>query len=181
MANVNGVLQVKMRGQRRQVIGIVIHVVTVAHLSGPAMASAVMRYDAIAVLEEEQHLRVPVIGRQRPAMAEHNGLTFTPVLIVDLRPVFGCNCTHLTTSLPVLLPPGIVSKRRDSSYRSGRSPDWIKSKNPACAAREAGGRGGLGPLMQQREFANLTASDTNMSTRPPSPSGNGSRTRLVRP
>jgi bifunctional non-homologous end joining protein LigD len=29
---------------------------------------------------------------------------------------------------------GIVSKRRDSGYRSGRSPHWIKSKNPACAA-----------------------------------------------
>ena len=29
---------------------------------------------------------------------------------------------------------GIVSKRRNSSYRSGLSPDWIKSKNPACAA-----------------------------------------------
>jgi bifunctional non-homologous end joining protein LigD len=34
---------------------------------------------------------------------------------------------------------GIVSKRKDSPYRSGRSPHWIKSKNPACAAvkREA--------------------------------------------
>jgi bifunctional non-homologous end joining protein LigD len=34
---------------------------------------------------------------------------------------------------------GIVSKRRDSTYRSGRSPDWLKSKNPACEAvrREA--------------------------------------------
>ena len=34
---------------------------------------------------------------------------------------------------------GIVSKRRDSRYRSGRSLDWIKSKNPACPAvkREA--------------------------------------------
>jgi ATP-dependent DNA ligase len=34
---------------------------------------------------------------------------------------------------------GIVSKRRDSPYRSGRSPDWIKSKNPAGPAvkREA--------------------------------------------
>ena len=29
---------------------------------------------------------------------------------------------------------GIVSKRRNSPYRSGQSPDWIKSKNPACAA-----------------------------------------------
>jgi bifunctional non-homologous end joining protein LigD len=34
---------------------------------------------------------------------------------------------------------GIVSKRRDSRYRSGRSLDWLKMKNPACAAvtREA--------------------------------------------
>jgi ATP-dependent DNA ligase len=29
---------------------------------------------------------------------------------------------------------GIVFKRKASSYRSGRSPDWLKSKNPACAA-----------------------------------------------
>jgi bifunctional non-homologous end joining protein LigD len=34
---------------------------------------------------------------------------------------------------------GIVSKRRNSPYRSGRSPDWIKNKNPA-APGEAGGR-----------------------------------------
>src|SRR5207245_4327960 len=34
---------------------------------------------------------------------------------------------------------GIVSKRKDSAYRSGRSPDWLKMKNPARAAvkREA--------------------------------------------
>ena len=28
---------------------------------------------------------------------------------------------------------GIVSKRKDSAYRSGRSPDWLKSNNPACS------------------------------------------------
>ena len=34
---------------------------------------------------------------------------------------------------------GIVSKRRNSPYRSGRSLDWIKSKNPNAPAvrREA--------------------------------------------
>ena len=34
---------------------------------------------------------------------------------------------------------GIVSKHKDSRYVSGRSPHWIKLKNPACAAvkREA--------------------------------------------
>jgi len=32
--------------------------------------------------------------------------------------------------------------RTISPYRSGRSPDWLKSKNPACEAvrREAEGR-----------------------------------------
>src|SRR5215471_8839282 len=34
---------------------------------------------------------------------------------------------------------GIVSKRKDSGYRSGRSPDWLKMKNPTALAvkREA--------------------------------------------
>jgi bifunctional non-homologous end joining protein LigD len=34
---------------------------------------------------------------------------------------------------------GIVSKGRDSPYRSGRSRDWVKSKNPDAPAvrREA--------------------------------------------
>jgi bifunctional non-homologous end joining protein LigD len=34
---------------------------------------------------------------------------------------------------------GIVSKRKNSLYRSGRSAHWLKMKNPACAAvkREA--------------------------------------------
>ena len=29
---------------------------------------------------------------------------------------------------------GIVAKRRDRPYRSGRSPDWIKVKNPTAPA-----------------------------------------------
>jgi ATP-dependent DNA ligase len=29
---------------------------------------------------------------------------------------------------------GIVSKRKDSAYRSGRSPDWLKMKNAAAPA-----------------------------------------------
>jgi ATP-dependent DNA ligase len=38
---------------------------------------------------------------------------------------------------------GIVhlSKRKTSTYRSSRSPDWLKSKNPECeAVRRGGGR-----------------------------------------
>jgi hypothetical protein len=50
--------------------------------------------DAIALFEEEQHLRVPVIGRQRPAVAEHDGLTLAPVLVENLNTVFGRDDRH---------------------------------------------------------------------------------------
>jgi ATP-dependent DNA ligase len=43
---------------------------------------------------------------------------------------------------------GIVSKRKDSMYRSGRSPDWLKMKNPAArqvVKREAEEDWGPGP------------------------------------
>ena len=58
------------------------------------MAAPVVGDDAIAVLEEEQHLRVPIIGRQRPAVAEDDGLPLAPVFVVDLRAVLRCNRTH---------------------------------------------------------------------------------------
>jgi ATP-dependent DNA ligase len=47
---------------------------------------------------------------------------------------------------------GIVSKRKDSAYRSGRSPDWLKMKNtdaPAVKREEEeehwGNEGHCGP------------------------------------
>jgi len=44
---------------------------------------------------------------------------------------------------------GIVSKRLGSLYRSGRSPHWVKVKNPKAASSDAQGRGGLGALTQK--------------------------------
>jgi ATP-dependent DNA ligase len=38
---------------------------------------------------------------------------------------------------------GIVSKRRDSPYNSGRSWQWIKIKNPSAPGGEASSRRGL--------------------------------------
>jgi ATP-dependent DNA ligase len=40
---------------------------------------------------------------------------------------------------------GIMSKRKDTLYRSGRSSDWLKMKSSMCS-REARGRRGLGPM-----------------------------------
>src|SRR4029453_16874738 len=95
----HGSLQVEMRGERRKIVSIMIHVVTVARLRGPAVAATVMGYTAVAVTQEEQHLRVPVICRQRPSVAEHDGLTLAPVLVEDLNAVFGREGRHSIVSL----------------------------------------------------------------------------------
>src|SRR5438270_9868170 len=84
MTNMHCVLQIKMRGQRRQIVGIVIHVMAAAGLGGPAVTSSIMSNDAIAVIQKEQHLRVPVIARKRPAVAEDDGLSFAPIFIIDV-------------------------------------------------------------------------------------------------
>jgi hypothetical protein len=51
---------------------------------------------------------------------------------------------------------GIVSKRRNSPYRSGRSPDWIKSKSPSAPAvrreAEAGNKGPPRRIAAVRRF-----------------------------
>src|ERR1022692_88715 len=43
--------------------------------------------DPVAVLQEEQHLGVPVVGRKRPAVTKDNRLARAPVLVEDLRSV----------------------------------------------------------------------------------------------
>ena len=85
----HGVLEVEMGGHRRKIVGVVIHVMPDAALARAAVASAVMGDDAEAVVQEEQHLRIPVVGRKRPAMAEDYGLTRTPILVKYLGTVFG--------------------------------------------------------------------------------------------
>src|SRR5437762_2798212 len=56
----------------------------VASLAGSAVATAIMGNHAIALFEEEEHLRVPIVRGKRPAMAEHYGLTLAPVFVVDV-------------------------------------------------------------------------------------------------
>ena len=55
-------------------------------------------------------------------------------------PAFGFN-EHMEGDGPTVFAhackmglEGIVSKRKDSMYRSGRSPDWLKMKNPTAPA-----------------------------------------------
>ena len=50
VADVHGFFQVEMRRERREVVGVVIHVVSVAGLAGASVTSPVVGDDAIAVI-----------------------------------------------------------------------------------------------------------------------------------
>jgi hypothetical protein len=51
-----------VRGHGRKVIGIVIHIVTVGRLARAPVTPPVMGDNAKAVIQEEHHLRVPIVG-----------------------------------------------------------------------------------------------------------------------
>ncbi|MND79544.1 hypothetical protein D3C80_712890 [compost metagenome] len=91
MPDMDGIFQIEMRRQLRHVGGIGIHLVAALRLAGTPMSAPVMRDDAISLMKEEQHLRVPVVGRKRPAVMEDDrlGILRTPVLVKDLRAVLG--------------------------------------------------------------------------------------------
>ena len=78
VADVDRVLQVERLDQRREVVGVGVHVVAVPRLAGAAMAAAVVRDAAVAACGQEDHLVFPGVGAQRPAVAEDHGLSRCP-------------------------------------------------------------------------------------------------------
>jgi hypothetical protein len=76
--------EVQMLDDRGRVGGVVVHVVAIRNLARASVASAVDPDDAVTVLDEEKHLRVPVVGTQRPAVMEDDGLAMASILIEDL-------------------------------------------------------------------------------------------------
>src|SRR5580693_9207521 len=61
------------------------------------VTAPVMRNDAITIGEEEQHLCVPVVRRQRPTVVKRDrlGVLRTPIFVVNLRAVFQCDRSHV--------------------------------------------------------------------------------------
>ena len=89
VADVDGVLEVELLDQFREIVGVGVHVVAVPRLARAAMAAAIMGDAAIAARREEEHLVLEGVGAERPAMAEDDRLSRAPVLVVNLRPVLG--------------------------------------------------------------------------------------------
>jgi hypothetical protein len=96
VADVDRVAQVEMGDESRDVGGVVIHVMASSDLCRPAVAAPVMGDDAIALPDEVEHLRIPVVGAQGPAVMEHNGLGVlrAPVLVEYFDAVLGRDRAH---------------------------------------------------------------------------------------
>ena len=88
-ADEGDVPEVEVLDQLGQVVGVGVHLVAVPGLARAAVPAAIVGDDAEAVRREEQHLRVPAVGVQRPAVAEDDGWTVAPVLVEDLGAVSG--------------------------------------------------------------------------------------------
>src|SRR4051794_7751725 len=125
VSDVGGVAEIQMVGQRGQIVCVVVHVVTVRGLRGAAVPSAVMGDDAVAVLEEEQHLVVPIVSRKRPAMAEDDRFARTPVLVEDLRAVARRDRRH---ALPPVWGPLLHVGPSSPCGRRGTSPPCLLAR-----------------------------------------------------
>src|SRR5664279_5493523 len=102
------------------------------------MPAPIMGDDPIAVLQEEQHLGIPVVTRKRPAVAEDDRLPCPPVLVEDLRAICRRDRGH---GLPPSVwecdartsrPRSITSARfvRPRQYPQGQRPRSVARMRP---------------------------------------------------
>lgn len=62
--DVHRIAQVEVLRQLSQLVGVVIHVAVRGNLCGASVATPVVGHHPVAVMHEEEQLRVPVVGRQ---------------------------------------------------------------------------------------------------------------------
>lgn len=94
MADEHNVTEIERLDELGQIVGVLVHIVALPGLVRAAMTAPVVGDDPIAVLPQEQHLAIPGVGAEWPAVAEDNRLTCAPVPVIDLRSVFGSDLAH---------------------------------------------------------------------------------------
>jgi hypothetical protein len=85
-----------------KIVGIAVHVIAGRGLARSAMTATVVRDHPKAVLCQEQHLAVPGVGVQRPAVREGDDRAGAPVLVVDLGAVLGGDRAHRVGSFALV-------------------------------------------------------------------------------
>src|SRR5580693_6901912 len=88
------IFQVKLFSEHCEVVRVGVHIVAIPRLVRTAVPSSVGSDDSIAAQAEKQHLSVPIVRSERPAMTEHNRLSRAPIFVVNLRTIFRRNRWH---------------------------------------------------------------------------------------
>jgi hypothetical protein len=96
-ADQDDIPKIERADERREVIGVGVHLVAVPGLTGAAVAAAVVSDAAQAVGRQREHLRFPAVRVQRPSVAEHHGATGSPVLVEDAHAVVRGDRRHDAT------------------------------------------------------------------------------------
>ncbi len=94
MADQHRVFQIERVDERREIVGVVVHVVAVPGLARSSTAATVMGDGAIAMGGHEDQLVVPGVGIERPAMAEDDRLPRAPVLVKDRGTILCGDCAR---------------------------------------------------------------------------------------
>jgi hypothetical protein len=89
-----GVLEVKRLDHGCEIVGIAVHVVRGGGLARTAVPAPVVRDHPETLLRKEEHLAVPGVRVQRPAVRKRYSWTRAPILVVDFRTVLGGDKTH---------------------------------------------------------------------------------------
>jgi hypothetical protein len=94
MADVDRLLQIERFDERREIVGVGVHVVAIRGLARPAVTAAIVGDASVPARRQKQHLIFPRVGAQGPSVTENNGLPTSPILVVDRRAVFGRQGAH---------------------------------------------------------------------------------------
>src|SRR5262249_21918641 len=162
VADVDGLPDVEVLHQRREVVGVGVEVVALPGLAGAAVPAAVGRDAAVALRGQEEHLVLGGGGAEGAAVAEHQRPARAPVLVVERRPVFGregarhvvllafaCDLLDATTPLRWAARQ-IGSGGRGWAVRPASSRGMADGAS-ADLARDDRGRGGLDPGTRQAD------------------------------
>src|SRR6266567_2885796 len=91
-------LEIELLDQHREVVGVSVHLVAVPRLARTTVTAPVMGDATVPVRGEKRHLVLEGVSTQRPSVAEDDGLSGSPVLIIDLCIVTGLDCRHVLLS-----------------------------------------------------------------------------------
>jgi hypothetical protein len=94
MADMYGIAQIEVLYNGSGISGVMVHIVAFWHLAWATVTAAIESDNPVAVLGEEQHLGIPVIGAEWPVMVKNDWLAAAPIFAEDLDAVLRSHCLH---------------------------------------------------------------------------------------